>query len=53
MQHFLDFERPIVDLEAKIEELRRIGPESSVDLDDELERLEAKCQKLTREYLVI
>ena len=49
MQHFLDFEQPIVDLEAKIEELRRIGPESSVDLEEELERLEAKCQKLTRE----
>ena len=49
MQHFLDFERPIVDLEAKIEELRRISPESSVDLEDELERMEVKCRKLTRE----
>ena len=49
MQHFLDFERPIADLEAKIEELRRISPANSVDLEDELERLEAKCRKLTRE----
>ena len=49
MQHFLDFERPIADLEAKIEELRRISPENPVDLEDELERLEAKCRKLTRE----
>jgi acetyl-CoA carboxylase carboxyl transferase subunit alpha len=48
MQHFLDFERPIVDLEAKIEELRRISPENSIDLEDDLERLEAKRQKLTR-----
>ena len=49
MQHFLDFERPIADLEAKIEELRRISPENPVDLQDELERLEAKCRKLTRD----
>ena len=49
MQQFLDFERPIADLEAKIEELRRISPENPVDLEDELERLEAKCRKLTRD----
>ena len=49
MQHFLDFEQPIADLEAKIDELRRISPENLVDLEDELGRLEAKCKKLTRE----
>ena len=49
MQHFLDFEQPIVDLQAKIEELRRISPENPVNLEVELERLEVKCQKLTRE----
>jgi acetyl-CoA carboxylase carboxyl transferase subunit alpha len=49
MQHFLDFERPIADLQAKIEELRRISPENPVNLEVELERLEVKCQKLTRE----
>mgnify|MGYP001808694222 CR=1 FL=1 len=49
MQHFLDFEQPIADLQAKIEELRRISPENLVDLEVELERLEVKCQKLTRE----
>ena len=49
MQQFLDFERPIADLEAKIEGLRRISPESPVDLEDELERLEAKCRKLTQD----
>ena len=49
MQHFLDFEQPIVDLQAKIEELRRISPENPVNLEAELERLEVKCQKLTRE----
>jgi acetyl-CoA carboxylase carboxyl transferase subunit alpha len=49
MQHFLDFERPIVDLEAKIAELRRLTPENSIDIEDELRRLEAKCRKLTQE----
>ena len=49
MQQFLDFERPIADLEAKIEGLRRISPESPIDLEDELERLEAKCRKLTQD----
>ena len=49
MQHFLDFEQPIADLQAKIEELRRISPENPVNLEAELERLEVKCQKLTRE----
>ena len=49
MQNFLDFERPIAELEEKIGELRRISPESSLDLEDELGRMEAKCRKLTRE----
>ena len=49
MQHFLDFEQPIADLQAKIEELRRISPEDRVNLEVELERLQVKCQKLTRE----
>ena len=49
MQHFLDFEQPIADLQAKIEELRRISPENPENLEAELERLEVKCQKLTRE----
>ena len=49
MQHFLDFEQPIADLQAKIEELRRISPENPVNIEPELERLEVKCQKLTRE----
>jgi acetyl-CoA carboxylase carboxyl transferase subunit alpha len=49
MEHFLDFEQPIADLEAKIEELRRISPEISVDLRGELEHLEVKSKKLTRD----
>jgi len=48
MQHFLDFERPIVDLEAKIEELRRFDPDSKLNISAEIQRLETKNDKLTR-----
>ena len=49
MIDFLDFERPIADLEAKIEELRRINPGDGVNLDEEIERLDSKRRRLTRE----
>jgi len=48
MQNFLDFERPIVDLQEKIEALRRVSPNDSIDLTMELDRLESKSRKLTR-----
>ena len=48
MQHFLDFERPIVDLEAKIEELRRFDPDRKLNISAEIQRLETKNDKLTR-----
>ncbi len=43
-RQFLDFEQPIADLEAKIEELRNVGSDSALDLDDEIRRLQAKCK---------
>ncbi|WP_371323001.1 acetyl-CoA carboxylase carboxyltransferase subunit alpha [Dechloromonas sp. ZY10] len=46
---FLDFEQPIADLEAKIEELRTMQEDSAVDLADEITQLEAKSAQLTRE----
>ena len=46
---FLDFEQPIADLEAKIEELRTMQEDSAVDLADEIAQLEAKSAQLTRE----
>ena len=49
MQNFLDFEQPIADLEEKIKELRRLSPEGSLNLDEEIERLDSKQRKLTRE----
>lgn len=46
--NFLEFERPIAELEAKIEELRRMNTDSGVDIYDEVTRLEAKSKELTR-----
>ncbi len=44
---FLDFEQPIAELEAKIDELRYVSS-SDVNLGDEVERLEEKVNTLTK-----
>ncbi len=49
MPNSLDFEQPIVDLEAKIEELRRVDAAGGLDLQEEIHKLELKSEKLTRE----
>ncbi len=46
--HFLDFEQPIAELEAKIEELRYVGSDSEVNINEEVTRLQKKCATLTR-----
>ncbi len=45
---FLDFERPIAELEAKIEELRFVGDDSEVNINEEVARLKDKSESLTR-----
>jgi len=47
---FLDFEQPIAELEAKIEELKHVTSESEVNLNlqDEIGRLQAKSRQLTQ-----
>ncbi|RTR03419.1 acetyl-CoA carboxylase carboxyl transferase subunit alpha [Halomonas nitroreducens] len=45
--NYLDFEQPIAELQAKIEELRLVGNDSQVNLSDEIGRLEDKSRKLT------
>ena len=45
---FLDFEQPIADLEAKIDELRFVGDDSEVNISDEISRLKSKSAALTR-----
>ena len=45
---FLDFEQPIAELEAKIEELKHISSDDSeVNIRDEINRLQAKSRQLT------
>ena len=44
---FLDFEQPIAELEAKIEELRHVTSDSEVNIQDEIGRLQAKSRQLT------
>ncbi|MDD9817305.1 MAG: acetyl-CoA carboxylase carboxyltransferase subunit alpha [Gammaproteobacteria bacterium] len=45
---FLDFERPIADLEAKLAELRHVGAGGVVDINDEIQRLKRRSEELTR-----
>lgn len=45
--NYLEFERPIAELEAKIEELRLVGTDSVVNIQDEISRLKDKSQQLT------
>ncbi len=44
---FLDFEQPIAELEAKIEELRLVGSDAEINIQDEIDKLTSKSQKLT------
>jgi len=45
--NFLDFEQPIAELEAKIEELRYVGNDNEINISEEIARLEAKSRTLT------
>jgi acetyl-CoA carboxylase carboxyl transferase subunit alpha len=44
---FLDFEQPIAELEAKIEELRFLGDDSELNIAEEIEKLREKSRTLT------
>lgn len=46
--NFLDFEQPIAELEAKIEELRLVTADSKLNINDEIKKLQEKSQHLTR-----
>ena len=45
--NFLEFEQPIADLEAKIEELRLVGSGSEVNISEEVAKLQEKSISLT------
>ena len=46
--NFLDFEQPIAELEAKIEELRYLGNDTDINITEEIGRLRQRSQELTR-----
>ena len=46
---FLDFEQPIAELEAKIDELRFVQDDSAVDISEEIDRLQQKSDGLLKE----
>jgi len=46
--NYLDFEQPIAELEAKIEELRFVGDDSEINIGEEINKLEEKSRSLTQ-----
>jgi len=46
--NFLDFEQPVAELEAKIEELRHVGTDTEINITEEIARLESKSRDLTK-----
>ncbi len=48
MRHFLDFEKPVAELESKIEELRRMQEPGGIDIDAEVAQLTDKADKQLR-----
>jgi len=49
MQTYLDFEKPIAELETRVAELRQTASNGAIDIDAEIGRLEAKSSKLLRD----
>jgi len=45
--NFLDFEQPIAELEAKIEELRYLGNDKGININEEIARLQKRSRELT------
>jgi acetyl-CoA carboxylase carboxyl transferase subunit alpha len=47
--HFLDFEKPIAELEGKIEELRHLSDTGDMNIAEEVSKLQAKAERLLRQ----
>lgn len=45
----LEFEKPVLELEAKITELRNVSSDSSINIAEEVARMESKAQKLLKQ----
>ena len=48
MRHYLDFEKPIAELEGKIEELRRMSQPSDINIAEEVSRPTAVADRQLR-----
>ena len=46
--NFLEFEQPIAELEAKIEELRYLGNDADININEEITRLQKRSRELTQ-----
>jgi acetyl-CoA carboxylase carboxyl transferase subunit alpha len=49
MVTFLDFEKPVAELEARVTELRETASAGELNIDAEIDRLQAKAERLLRE----
>ncbi|MBA3527610.1 MAG: acetyl-CoA carboxylase carboxyltransferase subunit alpha [Sphingomonas sp.] len=49
MQTYLDFEKPIAELEARVRELRDTASEGAIDIHADVDRLEAKAARMLRD----
>ena len=45
MRHFLDFEKPIASLEGKVEELRHMSSDGSINIADEIGKLQTRIER--------
>ena len=43
--NYLEFEQPIAELQAKIDELRNVGSDNAINLDEEIQRLQSKMRQ--------
>ena len=49
MATFLDFEKPLAELDARVAELRQTAAVGSINIDSEIDKLEAKADRMLRE----
>ncbi len=49
MFHILEFEKPIVELEKKIDEMREYADSGNIDMSSEISKLEKRCEKLKQD----
>lgn len=49
MATFLDFEKPIAELDARVAELRQTAQAGSLNIDSEIDRLQAKAERMLRD----